>query len=709
MKNIIDILGSLGEKPDPAQVQRLFEEGLAFHRQDELERAMAAYEQVLTAMPDHVGALHHVGIVAFQAGNYQIAAGYLRSAIGIDPALAPVHYDLGNTYKELGQYENALQAYASALALDANHLEACFNRAITLHEMQRYEEALEAYAEVTSRHGEDAGVLNNIGMIQHAQGRHELALETLERALAIDSGYLDAHANRCQVLEALGRYDAVLQACGQMIEIAPQRGDGYLKRASVQLASGQAEQALADANSAIQLAPNHPEGHLVRGMALHALQRFPAAIASYDTALKLNPADALVYDQRGLAQAQQRQFTAALASHERAIELDGNMAAAHLHRADVLRQLGRLEAAAQGYARALELDASSAESYTGRALVLAMLGHDDAALDAFAQALALDPQHAPAYWHRSRLYLRKGEFERGWKDFEWRTRASGRPEEERTFDAPRWHGTESLDGKTILLYAEHAVADTLHACRYVSLVAARGARVILEVPQALAGLMAGLEGVSQLVTAGEPLPAVDFQCPLPSLPLAFGTTLGSIPSGPRYLHSDPGKVAHWAGVLGTRSKPRIGIVWSASASEPDSTQRSIQLSEFGRLFAADCQFVVLQGELNAIDRAVLGIRKNVFQPGAGITDLGDTAALCELMDVVVTIDGPVAHLAAGLGKPAWVLLPAAAADWRWLRDGEASPWYPSARLYRQGAVGGWHEVLDKLVADLGVLAADASR
>jgi len=705
MVNIIDVMAHTGGAPDAATVERLFAEGLAFHRQNRLEPAMASYEQVLKLMPTHVGALHHVGIVAFQGGNYHIAAGFLRSAIAINPAESALHCDLGNTYKELGQNEEALQAYASALALDANHLDAYFNRAITLHDMQRYEEALQDYVHVLSRNPDEAAVLNNVGLILHRLGRDEQALDSLERAVAVDGNYLEAHGNRAQVLESLQRFDAAVQACGRMIAIAPACADGYLQRSLLQLKLQRLEPALLDADAAVRMAPNHPDGHRIRGMVLHALQRFAAAVDSYDAALKLNLGDAVAYDQRGLAQAQLRQFSAALASHERAIELDNNLAAAHLHRAGVLRELGQLDAAVEGYDRVLELDARSAEACTGRAVVLAMLGHDDAALDGYRQALALDPEYAPAYWHRSQLYLRNGQFEQGWKNFEWRAKVGSLPAGPREFAEPRWQGAESLDGKTILLYAEHGVADTLQACRYVSLVAARGAKVILEVPRALAGLLASLEGVSQLVVEGEQLPAFDFQCPLPSLPLAFNTTLTSIPATRRYLGSDPDKVTHWAGLLGERSKPRVGIVWSAPAAEADSTQRSVRLADFGRLLAADCQFVVLQTELSAIDRAVLGLKKNVFQPGARVADFSDTAALCELMDVVITVDTAVAHLAGALGKEVWVLLPAAA-DWRWLRERSDSPWYPSAKLYRQTIDGGLNAVLDKVEADLRALTVN---
>lgn len=703
MVNSVDPVTQAGNAEDAQGIGRLFANGLAFHRQNQLDKAMTAYEQVLRLMPTHAGALHHVGIIAFGAGNYQIAAGFMRSAITHDPAIPALHCDLGNTYKELGDIEGALQAYAKALALDANYLNAYFNRAITLHDVQRYEEALEDYKQVISRNANDAGVFNNVGMLLYRLERHQEALDSLDRALAIDPGYLDAHGNRCQVLEALERFDAALDACARMIAIAPTQGDGYLQRALLQLKLEQLEPALADADAAVRHAPNHPDSHRIRGIVLHAMQRFSAAVDSYDAALRLNPGNAVVHQQRGLALAQQRQLSLALASLERAIELDKHLLAARLHRAAVLGELGQADAALQGYDSVLELDARSAEAWTGRAVALAMLGKDELALDAYRQALELDPHYAPAYWHRSQIYLRNGQFEQGWKDFEWRAQARGLPASAYESLAPRWHGGQVLEGKTILLHAEHDIEDSLQACRYVSLVAARGAKVILEVPQALAGLLAGLEGVSQLIVSGDALPAVDFQCPLPSLPLAFNTAPDSIPSSPRDLGADPGKVAHWAGLLGERTKPRVGVVWGAT--DTDGGRRSIRLSDFGRLFAADCQFVVLQTELSAIDRAVLGMKKNVFQPGSRVADFGDTAALCELMDVVITIDDAVAHLAGALGKPTWILLPQVA-DWRWLREREDSPWYPSAKLYRQPADGGWNAVLDKVETDLRALSAN---
>lgn len=705
MVNIVDLTANAGEAPEPESIERLFADGVAFHQQNQLEKAMAAYEQVLRLKPSHVGALHHVGIIAFQAGNYHIAAGFMRSAIAIDPAAPALHCDLGNTYKELGQTQEALEAYAKALAVDANYLDAYFNRAITLHDAQRFEEALEDYNEVVSRNPEDAAVLNNVGMILYRLGRYDQALDRLERALAIDGNYMDAHGNRCEALEALQRFDAALEGCATMIAIAPAQGDGYLQRALLQLKLQRLEAALLDADAAVRIAPDHPHSHRIRGMVLYAMQRFAAAVDSYEAAIRLQPGDAVAYHQRGLALAQLRQLQAALASHERAIDLDSHLVAAHLHRASVLIELGQLDAAVQGYDVVLELDPHSAEAYTGRAVALSMRGDDDEALDSYGRALALDTQHAPAYWHRSQLFLRNGQFEQGWKEFEWRAQAGNLAGGAREFAAPRWHGGEPLEGKTILLHAERGVEGTLQSCRYVSLVAARGAKVILEVPQALAGLLAGLEGISQLVVAGERLPHFDFHCPLLSLPLAFNTTLASIPTATRYLRADPDKIAHWAGLLGAHAKPRVGIVWGAPAADTDNSRRSIRLADFGRLFAADCQFVVLQNEISAIDRAVLGMKKNVFQPGSRVADFSDTAALCELMDVVITIDGAVAHLAGALGQQVWVMLPAVA-DWPWLREREDSPWYPSAKLYRQPLNGGWSAVLDKVGADLRALAAN---
>jgi hypothetical protein len=274
--------------------------------------------------------------------------------------------------------------------------------------------------------------------------------------------------------------------------------------------------------------------------------------------------------------------------------------------------------------------------------------------------------------------------------------------EQRPFTQPLWLGHESLQDKTILLYAEQGLGDTLQFCRYVKLVAARGARVIVEVQPPLVALLQDLEGASQVIAKGEPLPPFDFQCPLLSLPLAFKTNLATIPAAPSYLAAAPDKVAQWAATLGAPGRARVGLAWSGNPVHKNDHNRSMPFEQFAHIVGDGHEFISLQKEHRESDLAALAASGKVRQVSAQLHDFTDTAALCAALDLVIAVDTSIAHLAGALGKPVWILLPAAS-DWRWLLERDDSPWYPSARLYRQAAGEPWSTVLERVKADLAAL------
>ena len=258
-----------------------------------------------------------------------------------------------------------------------------------------------------------------------------------------------------------------------------------------------------------------------------------------------------------------------------------------------------------------------------------------------------------------------------------------------------WLGSQSLQDKTILLHAEQGLGDTIQFCRYASLVAKLGAKVILEVQRPLLGLLKNLDGVSQIIARGDALPEFDYQSPLLSLPLAFKTQLHTIPSALRYLAGDSEKVLAWQARLGEKTKPRVGLVWSGNLEHKNDHNRSLSLSQVLPYLPSSCQYICLQKELRNADQAILAQHPHIQFFGDALEDFTDTAALCDLMDVVISVDTSVAHLAAALGKPTWVLLPFSP-DWRWLLDRKDSPWYPSAKLYRQERIGDWNGVLSRV-------------
>ena len=297
--------------------------------------------------------------------------------------------------------------------------------------------------------------------------------------------------------------------------------------------------------------------------------------------------------------------------------------------------------------------------------------------------------------------LLQGDYAAGWPLYEWRWKHAvrlygGAP---RVFQKPLWLGRESLKGKRILIYWEQGLGDTLQYCRYLPLLADLGALVIFEVQAPLMTLLRSLSGTCRLVAAGSPLPEFDYHCPLLSLPLAFGTTLQTVPAGVPYLRAEPERVAHFRGRLGEHRAPRIGFVFSGSAMYANDSNRSIALADWISRVPRDRQYVSLQKEYRDADRETLKENPWVADFAAEQRDFGDAAALIESMDLVISVDTSITHLAGALARPTWLLL-SFNSDARWMMDREDSPWYPTLRIYRQHKPKDWGAVLDRVGADL---------
>jgi tetratricopeptide (TPR) repeat protein len=459
------------------------------------------------------------------------------------------------------------------------------------------------------------------------------------------------------------------------------------------------QQALALFEQAIAINPRSAVAHGNRGLALQAVGRWDDALASYDQAIKIKADYVEAYMQRGVVLKVLGRLNEALASYDRAIQIKGDSAEAYSNRGVTLKELGRLDEALASYDHAIRLSADSAVTYNNRGLTLQALKRFDEALASYGEAIRLKPDFADAHWNLSCCRLLLGDFNRGWEGYEWRWKQDTSLSPKRVFPQPLWLGNASLHGRTILLHSEQGLGDSLQFCRYARLVSELGARVILDVQRPLLDLLQTLAGPSQVVATGSALPAFDYQCPLLSLPLAFKTDLGTMPAVHSYLASTPAKVAEWEVKLGAATRPRIGLVWSGSRINANGHKRSIALSELVQHLPPQYQYVSLQKEVKDADRETLYLHTEILHLGEQLNDFADTAALCELMDLIVSVDTSVAHLAGAMGKPVWILLPFLP-DWRWLLDRDDSPWYPSARLFRQSKAGDWTDVMERVRAAL---------
>jgi Flp pilus assembly protein TadD len=428
---------------------------------------------------------------------------------------------------------------------------------------------------------------------------------------------------------------------------------------------------------------------------------FEQAILLYDRAIALAPARAEPYYRRANALRSLGRLDAALASYTQAIEHRPDYAHAYCNRGVVQHALGLKDEALESYNRAILLDGADAMAHYNRAILLQEESRWPEAIESYDRAIAIDPEFSDARYNRSMLQLLLGDFESGWRGYEWRWVNAERLGigQARTFAEPRWLGRESIDGKRLLVYGEAGLGDTLQFCRYVTLCARRGATVILEAQAPLSGLLASLHGVAEFVSAGSALPPFDYHCPLLSLPFAFHTTLDTVPAPAGYLQADPARVAQWGTRLGARRRPRVGLAWSGNPRNPMDTRRSIRLQDWLPSLPAEFEYFRLQTQVADPDLVALHSSRRIVSFDDALLDFDNTAALCQWMDIIVTVDTSVAHLAGALGRRTWVLL-SKMPDFRWLLDRDDSPWYPTIKLYRQTIAGDWSVVFDRIAADL---------
>jgi hypothetical protein len=344
------------------------------------------------------------------------------------------------------------------------------------------------------------------------------------------------------------------------------------------------------------------------------------------------------------------------------------------------------------------------DALVNRGVTLHDLKRFDEALASHNRAIALRPDHADAHFFGGLSRLLAGDFGRGWIEYEWRRKGASTGPSRRDFAQPLWLGGAEIAHKTVLLHSEQGFGDTIQFCRYAPLVAARGARVILEVEEPLRGLLTGLAGTARVVAKGERLLDFDLRCPLLSLPLAFGTQLETIPSAGPYLRAPDQALVKWGARLPIKRRPRIGIAWAGNAKHIRDRERSIDLRGLLPLMDADATFVSLQKEVRAADMETLKQSADIIHFGHELESFSDTAALISHLDLVISVDTAIAHLAGALGRPVWILLNYVP-DWRWLLDRDDSPWYPSARLFRQSETREWNSVIarvgDALLKSIG--------
>ncbi|MEJ6021455.1 tetratricopeptide repeat protein [Ramlibacter sp. PS4R-6] len=603
---------------------------------------------------------------------------------------------LRNLFDKLGRRREQLEAREQPPHASATQWRERGNAALG---EGRLADALEAYRQAAAADPRDALARLSLGFAlleqgdaraAHAQLAEALALRQPDQAILHDIHYLTARALRAQgdSSKAIDHYRAAAQAL-------PTFGEAIEELVQVLHETGDHAQALEWAQRLRTVRPGI-DADIVVAQQLHSLGRNDEALAVLDAALAREPAHAQAWTGRGNVLAALKRPDEAVVCFERALALAGPVPDALANSAAALARANRGEEALPRFEEALRLQPHHRGALFGRLNTLLQLVRAEDAQEAGRQALAAHPDDADIHWNMAIACLLAGRFGEGWREHEWRWKtAMSRARHPLIERGGQWSGAEDLQGRTILLFAEQGLGDSLQMLRYVPLVAARGARVLLHLPRPLYGLTLTSDlgpGVTVL-PPGAPLPSFDFHCPLMSLPLAFGSDEATIPREVPYLRVDPPRVSHWSDSLrAAGGRLKVGLAWSGSATHDNDANRSIALAALRALDTAGCFFVSLQLETRAADRAVFEAWPELRRWGEELVDFDDTAALVQALDLVISVDTSVAHLAGALGRPLWVLLPRCP-DWRWMLGRSDSPWYPSARLFRQSAPQNWTPVL----------------
>jgi len=693
-----------GVLPGDPHAAGLFSAGLAHHQGGRLAQAETLYREALALQPDHADALHLLGVIASQVGRHDVAVDLIGRAIARDRMSPLYHSNLGLALAGLKRYAEAIESYDRALSLRPDNAEVRFSRGNALLALGRPREALEAYERALLAKPDHVEALCNRGAALAALGRNDEALLSYDRALTVAPDFSEAFSNRGNALKALGRLDDALASYDRALTALPGDAQALFNRGVTLHELRRFEEALASYDAALAASPDHAEALSNRGDALRELGRLEDALASYDRALAVRPDYAEALSNRGNVLKTLRRFDDALASYDAALRLRPDYPEALSNRAVTLQALDRLDEALASCDRALTLAPDSVAALTNRASVLQEQRRFDEALVTYDRAVAIAPDHAEAQINRALLLLLSGDFAAGWRAYEWRRKLPSWVE--RRFAQGEWSG-EDIAGQRLLLHAEQGFGDTIQFARYAALAARRGIDVVLEVQPSLKPLLGDLFGLEVVAAGRDPLPPFDRHCPLLSLPRLFATTPTTIPSGAPYIAAPADRVAAWAPRLPGEGL-RVGLAWSGHPDNVRDHERSIPFARLAPLVTIPgARFVSLQKDIRATDADAFRRCGDVIDLGAALRDFADTAAIIAQLDLIITVDTAVAHLAGAMGKPVWVLLPRVP-DFRWLLDRATSPWYPSARLFRKGQADTWDDVIAGVTTELAACAASGA-
>jgi tetratricopeptide (TPR) repeat protein len=672
----------------------------------EIERQL---RDTVSADPSRADAWYTLGLIAMDTDRGESAVEYFRRAVGLNDHHAGYHNVLGIALAKMGQFQEAIECYGRALKIEPEVTDAHYYWGNALRAQNRLEEAVLEYRAALPRMDASHLAFYNLANALRDLGRHEEAIPNYREAIRVEPAFVKAYTNLGNVCKDLGRLGEAEAVHREAIRLKPDYAQAYHNLAIVLELQGRLAEAEANYRLTISIMPEFQDARIALARVLMNLDKLDEAVATLQSAEESPKClDAWIKVADKLRT--QRRYGEAIVHIQRVLQKSPS-AEAYNSLALVFSSQGRLSEAARSFRQALSLKPDYAEAHSNLGVALECQGDYAEGMREFNLALAIRPNFAHAQMNRALSLLRRGELERGWQEYEWRWACDDR--KNKSPSSPLWLG-QPMPNQTILLLAEQGLGDTLQFIRYAAMVKQCCGRVVLQSQKPLLSLIAQCPGVDVFVAHDEPLPEHDCHLPLMSLPRVFDTTLAAIPAVVPYLFADDSLVAAWRERLADLNGFRVGIAWQGNPDYSCDIYRSAPLRYFAPLAnVPGARLLSLQKGKGAdqLRDVAADLRILSLSPEADVAagPFMDTAAIMKNLDLVISTDTAIVHLAGAMGIPVWVAL-AAVNDWRWLETREDSPWYPTMRLFRQETWGDWETVFARIAAELkAVIEGDRSR
>jgi tetratricopeptide (TPR) repeat protein len=650
-----------------AELQTLTSRGDALLGTGDLAGAAQCYQQVLAQDPLQARTLYKLGFAQKELGLPADAQHALMRAAVVDPSIVDTWYILGEIALSITPPTQATIHFQRCIALDPQFEAAYSYLCQILLAGLRFDEAAALLTKALHYFPDSTQFHFLLGNIHFERKQFAEAAKHLQCVIVMTPDNANAYANLALAFEKLQRPDAGLAAIVRARTLQPDCAEWHLNEGNLLQQCGRNDEAIEILHRALALRDQYAEAHANLGAIYQKTWQLDLAESHYRSAQSLQPGSAEYHFNLGAVLQAKMQFDTAIDAYQATITLNPTHDRARLNLASIYTIQRQFS-------------------------------------EAFVQiesVISDTPDHADAHWNKATILLLLGDFTQGWQEFEYRWKTSTW-QESQTLTHPQWTGQEDLAGKTILLFVEQGMGDTIQFIRYATELKKRGATIVAEVQPALTRLLTGVTGVDAMYARGTmpyTLP-IDYQCALMSLPLALGTQVDTIPNAIPYIHVAEDKVSHWKQQFADLDGPRIGLVWAGNPDHKNDRNRSTSLRTLAPLFdVAGLHFLSLQKEIPQADRHLLDNTAVMQDLSQNLTDYVETAAIIANLDLVISVDTSVAHLAAAMGKPVWMLLPTNP-DYRWLLDRSDSPWYPTITLYRQSRIGEWTDVIASICTNL---------